>query len=258
MSKTILVTGATDGIGRLTAQLLAEAGHEVLLHGRDAAKLADVAADLGGDPDRYVADLSSLAETEAFADAVLAQHDQLDVLINNAGVFKMPRPILPSGLDARFVVNTLAPYVLTQRLLPIIPKDGRVINLSSAAQAPVDPQALQGNTRLDDMGAYAQSKLAITIWSRELARTLPEGPAVIAINPGSLLASKMVQEGFGVAGSDLRIGADVLCRAALDPSFAEASGAYFDNDAGQFGEPHGAASDDAHVRAVMEAIARLT
>ncbi|MEO1159950.1 MAG: oxidoreductase, partial [Pseudomonadota bacterium] len=103
--------------------------------------------------------------------------------------------------------------------------------------------ALAGQVRLADMDAYAQSKLAITTWSRELARELPDGPVIVAVNPGSLLASKMVQEGFGVAGNDLSIGADILARAALSDEFATASGKYFDNDAGRFGDPHPDALD---------------
>ncbi|WP_136443949.1 SDR family NAD(P)-dependent oxidoreductase [Pacificoceanicola onchidii] len=257
MTKTILITGATDGIGLLTAKKLAAAGHTVLLHGRSPAKLEKAAKTVGGAPETYVADLSDLTQVAALADAVLAKHDHLDGLINNAGVLRLPSPVTPSGLDARFVVNTLAPYVLTQRLLSIIPKTGRVVNLSSAAQAPVDVQAMMGARRMDHMEAYAQSKLAITIWSMELAERLPLGPAVIAVNPGSLLASKMVKEGFGVAGNDLSIGADILIKATLDDSFAAKSGAYFDNDSGRFTAPHHAASRPEHRTEVMQAIEKL-
>jgi len=169
----------------------------------------------------------------------------------------MADPLLPSGMDARFVVNTLAPYVLTKALLPLMGKDARVVNLSSAAQAPVDMAGFAGKTRLDHMAAYSQSKLAITIWTQELAREMPDGPLFVAVNPGSLLASKMVTEGFGVAGNDLMIGADILHRAALSDEFANASGKYFDNDAGRFGPPHGAAADPAHVADVMAMTAQL-
>jgi len=128
------------------------------------------------------------------------------------------------------------------------------VNLSSAAQAPVDMEALSGGKQLDDMSAYSQSKLGITIWSQELAKELKDGPLVVAVNPGSLLASKMVKEGFGIAGNDLSIGAGILHRAALDASFADASGRYFDNDAGAFADPHPAALDDKHCADVMSGI----
>jgi NAD(P)-dependent dehydrogenase (short-subunit alcohol dehydrogenase family) len=131
---------------------------------------------------------------------------------------------------------------------------GRVINVSSAAQAPINLKALAGEARLADMEAYAQSKLALTIWSRELAKKLPDGPVVVAVNPGSLLASKMVKEGFGVAGNDLSIGADILDRAALSDEFASASGKYFDNDAGRFAEPHSYALDPQKSEEVMSVI----
>lgn len=254
MSKTILITGATDGIGKLTATMLASQGHKILLHGRTPSKLMAVAAEIDGDTESHIADLSRMSDVEAMATNILSQHRYLDVLINNAGVFKTPHPKTPEGLDIRFVVNTLAPYVLTRRLLPLMPNTGRIVNLSSAAQARVDVDAMAGGSALGDMEAYAQSKLAITIWSRELAMELTGGPVVVAVNPGSLLASKMVKEGFGVAGKDLQIGAEILCKAALDASFADASGKYFDNDAGRFSPPNAAALDPEHAKAVMQTI----
>jgi NAD(P)-dependent dehydrogenase (short-subunit alcohol dehydrogenase family) len=254
MSKTILITGATDGIGLLTAKTLARQGHKILLHGRNAAKLASALKEVGGTSAGYLADFTSLKDVDAMAKTILAEHDNLDVLINNAGILKAPQTKTQTGHDIRFVVNAVAPYVLTTALLAIMPKDGRVVNLSSAAQARVNMSALAGKSSLNDMEAYAQSKLAITIWTRELAKPRPEGPTIIAVNPGSLLASKMVKEGFGIAGNDLSIGADILCRAALDDEFSDASGKYFDNDAGQFSAPHSAALDSQHSKAVMTGI----
>ncbi|MEM7445777.1 MAG: SDR family NAD(P)-dependent oxidoreductase [Pseudomonadota bacterium] len=254
MPKTILITGSTDGIGLLTAKKLASEGHTVLLHGRSREKLAAAAEQVGGTTESYVADLSRMSDVKALADEVLRNHDTLDVLINNAGVLKAPNAKTEHGHDIRFAVNTFAPYLLTRLLLPIIPKDGRIVNLSSAAQAPVDLHAMAGRTSLDHMSAYAQSKLAITIWTRALADELVDGPLAVAVNPGSLLASKMVKEGFGVAGKDMSIGADILHKASLDPSFANASGKYFDNDAGRFGPPHPAALDEDHADSVMQAI----
>ena len=254
MTKTILITGATDGIGLVTAKLLAQQGQTVLLHGRNEAKLAAAAQEVGGTTATYLADLSRLDDVETLASKILADYATLDVLINNAGVLKTPVTQAPSGRDIRFEVNTIAPYLLTRRLLPIIPQHGRIVNLSSAAQAPVDLAALSGQRRMDDMDAYAQSKLAIVIWSKALADELPDGPAVISVNPGSLLASKMVKEGFGIAGSDLRIGADILIQAALSEEFSEASGLYFDNDSGRFAQPNSAALDPAQIATVMNSI----
>ncbi len=244
MHKTILVTGSTDGIGLETAVMLVSQGHHVLLHGRNPAKLDEAEKTLSGldcgRVESYVADLSRIADVEDLAKEVAERHSQLDVLINNAGIFRTPEPTTQDGLDARFVVNTLAPYLLTKRLLPLIGTFGRVINLSSAAQSPVDTDALAGRVKLsDDFAAYAQSKLAITMWSRSMALALKDkGPTIIAVNPGSMLGTKMVKQGFGVAGGDIRIGAEILIRAALTGEFATASGQYFDNDSSQFTAPH--------------------
>lgn len=243
MQKTILISGSTDGIGLETAKMLASQGHQILLHGRNPAKLEDAVDMLseitGGPVESYIADLTRMSDVEELAKAVAEQHDKLDVLINNAGIYKTSDPITQEGLDVRFAVNTLAPYLLTQRLLPLLGSSSRVVNLSSAAQAPVNLDALAGRTHLsDDMAAYAQSKLAITMWSHNMALSHRDGPAFIAVNPGSLLATKMVKEGFGVSGKDIGIGADILIRTALSDEFATATGQYFDNDIGQFSSPH--------------------
>lgn len=260
MSKTILLTGATAGIGLETARALAADGYHLLVHGRSADKLDEVADALAALPgagpvDRFVADLSMMAEVERLADEVTARHDRLDVLINNAGVYGAPDPTTADGLDVRFAVNTVASYLLTRRLLPRLGSDGRVVNLSSAAQAPVDLEALAGRRRLGDGPAYAQSKLALTMWSRALGHELGEdGPVVVSVNPGSLLATKMVKDAFGVPGQDVGIGVEILRRAALDDDFADATGRYFDNDAGRFAQPHPDALDAAKCEAVVRAV----
>lgn len=259
-SKTILVTGSTDGIGLETAKKLFALGHTVLLHGRSSKKLEAAERSLGsaaggGHVERFEADLSDLAEVEALASAVSERHPSLDVLINNAGVFNVPQPRTRDGLDVRFVVNTVAPYLLTKRLLPLLGNGGRVVNLSSAAQAPVSLDALKGQASLSDSAAYAQSKLALTAWSFEMARQLGDtGPVVVAVNPGSLLGTKMVKEAYGVAGGNVQKGADILRRVALSDEFADASGEYFDNDAGRFASPHPDALSVAASQAVVAAI----
>lgn len=261
MQKTILITGATDGIGLATARALSAMGHHLLLHGRNADKLASAAQSIAATPDAgrveaYIADLSSMREVEALAAAIGNDHPRLDVLINNAGVFHTPDRRTNEGFDVRFAVNTFAPYLLTQRLLPLLGQDGRVVNVSSAAQARVNPDALAGSTPIaEDFSAYAQSKLALTMWSHlEGQKHRAGGPLVVAVNPGSMLGSKMVREGFGVDGGDIGIGADILCRAALGSEFSDASGRYWDNDAECFADPHADAMDAARCAAVTEAI----
>lgn len=260
MTSKILITGATDGIGLATAQALAGLGHQLVLHGRNEAKLARAAEAVegrgrGAVVGTVVADFSDLAEVERLADHLLATGDSLDVVINNAGVYRAPETRTTDGLDVRFVVNTIAPYLLTRRLLPLLADTARVVNVSSAAQAPVDLEALTGRVQLADMAAYAQSKLALTAWSRHLALELGDTrPSVIAVNPGSLLATTMVKEGFGVEGNDVGIGVDILVRAALSDEFAGASGTYYDNDAHRFADPHPDALDPTRTAALVEAI----
>ena len=178
----------------------------------------------------------------------------LTFLINNAGILKSPNPRTDDDLDIRYVVNTFAPYLLTKRLLPLMNSEGRIVNLSSAAQAAVDFDVLAGSKPASDMDAYSQSKLAITMWSIDLAGKLPDGPSVLAVNPGSLLASKMVKEGFGIQGNDLSIGANLLYQTALVDEFQGVSGRYYDNDAGRFGDPFADALNPQKRSAVVEAI----
>ncbi len=260
MKRVILITGATDGIGLATAQALFAQGHQLLLHGRSAEKLQRVQAQLNeqggaGSCAIFRANLSRMDEVEQLAVDVAAGCGNLDVLINNAGVYKTPQPRTAAGWDVRFAVNTFAPYLLSHRLRSQMNGDGRIVNLSSAAQAPVDLQALAGHTPLADGDAYAQSKLAITMYSVAQGSSRAAGePSVVAVNPGSLLGSKMVQDAFGISGGDIGVGADILCRAALSDEFAEASGRYYDNDSKQFAQPHPDAMDAGKVRAVVQTL----
>lgn len=256
MIKTILITGATDGLGRATALTLAAQGHRLIVHGRSAEKLKALTQEIGKDVTVVQADLSDLSDVATMARDLKKAHDRIDVLLNNAGVLKLSDPRGTDGLDARFVVNTFAPALLSNLLISIMPDDGRLVHLSSAAQAPVDIDAMEGKRQLGDMEAYAQSKLALTMWSQDFAAHYPDGPVSVAVNPGSLLATKMVKDGFGVSGNDLNIGVDILTRAALSDEFAGKSGRYFDNDSGQFASPHPDAADPGIVSGVVQAINR--
>jgi len=145
-AKTILVTGATDGLGKLVALKLAEGGARVLLHGRDQAKgekvLAEVQAATGNpNLEFYRADLAVLSDVRDLAQAVTAKHSRLDVLINNAGVLgRETRQMTGDGMELHFEVNYLAPFLLTELLLPTLRASApaRIVNVSSGGQAAVD------------------------------------------------------------------------------------------------------------------------
>lgn len=260
MKQSILITGASDGIGLATAKSLVSQGHNLLLHGRNPNKLKQVYDQLSqlphkGTIETYIADLSDLTQVQTLCKEICNKHSKLDVIINNAGVFSSPNSTLANGFDIRFMVNTIAPYLLTKTLLKDLNSIKRVVNLSSAAQSPVDTNALLGKVQLEDYPAYAQSKLAIIMWSNILALSLKElGTMIVSINPGSLLGSKMVQDNFGVEGGDINIGTDILCRAALSDEFINSSGKYFDNDSKQFADPHPDALDTTKCEIILKAI----
>ncbi|WP_108946554.1 SDR family NAD(P)-dependent oxidoreductase [Shewanella halifaxensis] len=245
MQKTILVTGATDGIGLVTVNMLAELDHGLIIHGRNPSKVEAVANEIKRtyniDVSTIVADLSSLTAVYKMVAELEQDFNSIDVVINNAGVYTTSQTRTTDNLDVRFAVNTVAPYILTTELLPLLANDGRIVNLSSAAQTSVDLKALKGDNPLTDSQAYAQSKLALTMWSRALGLAQQQkgsAKVIVAVNPKSLLGSKMVKTAYGIAGGDLSIGADILIRAALSNEFLLAYGAYYDNDIGAFTKPH--------------------
>ena len=252
--KTILITGATDGIGQLATQKLAALGHRILAHGRDQKKLESLTNNVVGQIEPWLADLANLSDVRGMCRQILQQHERLDAVVNNAGVLKALDTQTRTNRDIRFEVNTIAPYLITRELLPIIDANGVILNVSSAAQAPVEIEALEEFRPMGDMEAYAQSKLAITAWSKYLAKELTNGPSVISVNPGSLLATKMVKEGFGIEGKDVNIGANSLVRLVTDPACSQRTGEHFDNDAGDFGSPHSAGIDYTFCRRLIASL----
>lgn len=237
--KTILITGSTDGIGKLTAVRLANDGHQLILHGRNKEKLESTIEEVKAISNNenisgFIADFSEIEVVINMAEAVKTSFSQIDVLINNAGIFKSPISKTKDGFNICFAVNYFAPFVLTHALLPLLKSgdDPRVINLSSAAQAPVSIDALVGNEDIATQSAYAQSKIALTMWSLYLAENEP-GITVIAVNPGSLLNTKMVKEAYGRHWSSADKGMNILYDLATTESYSGDSGKYFDNDKGE-------------------------
>lgn len=253
MTNTILITGSTDGIGKLAAIKLAKEGHEIYVHGRSQEKLEKVIAEIKEQSKNenikgFIADFSDLEAIKQMAQNINTELSKIDVLINNAGVFKSTNVTNKDGLDLRFVVNYFAPYLLTKELMPLLEKgtNARIINLSSAAQAPISYEALAGKSPISTDASYAESKLALTMWSFHLAKKL-QNIAVIAVNPGSLLNTRMVQEAYGHHWSPADKGADILYDLAISEDHMKNTGMYFDNDKGSFGEAHPEAYNEAAI-----------
>src|SRR6201993_1327744 len=176
--KTALVTGSTDGVGRLVARKLGQAGARALVHAGDAERGARVVADIetsGGAADFLAADLSALAEVRRLADAAQATVDRLDILINNAGIGTAgPRQTSAEGFELRFAVNYLAGFLLTLLLLPLIKNSApaRIVNVSSGGQQPIDFGDVMLTHGYSSRRAYCQSKLAQVMFTIALAATL--------------------------------------------------------------------------------------
>ncbi|KJD36107.1 short-chain dehydrogenase [Tamlana sedimentorum] len=242
--KNILITGSTDGIGKLTALKLAKDGHQIYLHGRSEAKLKAVineikAASNNKNITGFVADFSDINAVKKLAEQIKKEVSTLDILINNAGVFKSPTDKTIDGLDLRMAVNYLAPFVLTESLVPILNTglETRIINLSSAAQATVQKGVLTGDATVNASESYAQSKLALTMWSFNFAKNHPN-IVTIAVNPGSLLNTKMAKEAYGQHWSPAEKGVNILYSLAVDAMHISHSGHYFDNDKGSYNKAH--------------------
>lgn len=244
IQKNIFITGSTDGIGKLAAIKLATEGHNIYVHGRNKDKLDAAILEIKKIANNknihgFVADLSDLNAVKQMSIDIKSKLTYIDVLINNAGVFKSSIAFSKEGYDLRFVVNYLAPYLLTKELLPLIEKgsNARIINLSSAAQSDISYNAMLGKQTINVNESYAQSKLALTMWSHYLAKQYKE-LTVIAVNPGSLLNTKMANEAYGKHWSPAEKGGDILVDLALSDEHKSHSGDYFDNDSGAYASAH--------------------
>jgi NAD(P)-dependent dehydrogenase (short-subunit alcohol dehydrogenase family) len=240
----ILITGSTDGVGKLTAIQFVKEGHNVFVHGRNKAKTETLVEELRNiNPESivkaYIADFSDLESVKKMSKAISKEVEKLDVIINNAGIFNSPEWLSSNGIELRFVVNYLAPYILTNTILTLLSSsdDPRIINLSSAAQAPISTGAILGQKAVSENEAYAISKLALTMWSFYLAEQ-HKNITTIAVNPGSLLNTKMANEAYGQHWSPAEKGSDVLYDLSVNKEHLSHSGDYFDNDREAYARAH--------------------
>jgi NAD(P)-dependent dehydrogenase (short-subunit alcohol dehydrogenase family) len=242
-NQVILITGSTDGLGRLVAQRLAQQGATVLLHGRDPAKGAAVLGEIvtvTGNPKLryYNADLSSFEEVRDLALRLRINEPRLDVLVNNAGIGPiapgLPRRLSADGHELLFAVNYLAGFVLARDLLPLLlaSKPARIVNVASIGQQVLDFDNLLLNRDYDDARAYRQSKLAQILDTFTLAAELEgSGISVNCLHPATLMDTKMVHEGGGYfpgVKSTTEQGADALERLICSPALEGVTGRYYD------------------------------
>jgi NAD(P)-dependent dehydrogenase (short-subunit alcohol dehydrogenase family) len=264
----ILITGATDGLGRGVATELARAGATLLLHGRDeargAATLQEIRERTGNDAlSYYNADFESLAQVRALADRILAEHEQLHTLVNNAGIGStLPgggeRMVSADGYELRFAVNYLAAFLLTQQLVPLLFKSapGRIVNVSSLGQMPIDFDDVMLEHRYSGVRAYCQSKLADVMLTFDLADELPRRAVTVnCLHPASFMPTKIVLAARGSASSTLEEGVDATMRLIADPELDGVTGRYFTAGHGSRANPQ--AYDEDARRQLRELSERL-
>jgi NAD(P)-dependent dehydrogenase (short-subunit alcohol dehydrogenase family) len=238
--QTILVTGATDGLGRALARELAARGATVLLHGRSKQRLEDTRRELtqatGSDRLRtYLADFASLEQVRRLAREVAGDQPRLDALVNNAGIAGGgPRQESADGIELRFAVNYLAPFLLTELLLPLLRRSApaRIVNVASVGQVPIDFDDVMLERGYEPLRAYRQSKLAQVMFTFELAQRLraagETGVTVNALHPATLMNTKMALDSFGYSMSTIQDGVEATLRLVVDPELEGVSGRYFD------------------------------
>jgi NAD(P)-dependent dehydrogenase (short-subunit alcohol dehydrogenase family) len=236
--KTVLVTGSTDGVGRLVARRLADQGARVLIHGRDRTRgerlLDEIRARKRGSAAFLPADFSALAEVRRLAGTVRRECDRLDILINNAGIGSAGsagrQEVSQDGHELRFAVNYLAGFLLTRVLLPLLllGKPARIVNVASLGQHPIDFDDVMLTRGYSGSRAYAQSKLAQIMFTFDLARELD--PATVTANclhPATYMATTMVRQSGVTPISTVEEGAQAILNLAVADELAGRSGEFY-------------------------------
>lgn len=273
--KVVLITGATDGIGRSAAESLARAGAKVVLVGRSQQKTEqaarEIAAVAGAEHvDYLLADLAVQAQVRALAAAFMARYDRLDVLINNAGAIFMSRQESQDGIEMTFALNHLAYFLLTNLLLDRLTASApaRVVNVSSDAHqgARMDLADLETRRGYSSFKAYSLSKMANILFTYELARRLAgKGVTVNALHPGFVATNFGLSNGglfrpifklFQVAAISPAEGARTIVYLASSPEVAGVTGKYFTKEKPV--RSTAATYDEALARGLWDASARMT
>ena len=260
--QTILITGATGGLGRALVHRAADHGATVVAHGRDDQRLRALALEVeeatGTSIDTVAADLADLREVDRLADSVLDTYDRLDVLVNNAGVGfgapDGPREESADGIELRFAVNHLAAYRLAGRLAKLleVSAPSRIVQVASAGQLALDlhdPLTEQG---WDGVTAYRRSKLAQVMATYDLAADLVgTGVTVNALHPATFMDTAMVRDSGVSPTSTVGEGLEATWRLVADPALDGVSGRYFDGTREGATDPQ---ADDPAARAWVRAL----
>src|SRR5690349_23997544 len=237
--RTILITGATDGLGQALAHRLTTDGATVLLHGRDQEKLDRTAAELrdirrAGRTQTLRADLADLAQVRRLAADVRQATDRLDVLVSNAGVGGgepdgHDRRTSADGYELRFAVNYLAGFLLTLELLPLLRASApaRIVNVASLGQYPLDFSDLMLERGYSGIRAYGQSKLAQIMSGFELASRIPGGEVTVnSLHPATYMPTKIVLDEVGHSIDSIDEGVDATRGLVSDPALAQVTGRF--------------------------------
>jgi NAD(P)-dependent dehydrogenase (short-subunit alcohol dehydrogenase family) len=237
----VLITGATDGLGRALAGALAADGARLLLHGRDAARLEQAADDIAARgaaarPLTFLADLADLAQVRKLALDVQQATTRLDVLVSNAGIGSgrpagRERGTSADGYELRFAVNYLAGFLLTLELLPLLRRSApaRIVNVASLGQHAIDFDDIMITRGYSGSRAYGQSKLAQIMSGFELAGRLPAAEVTVnSLHPATYMPTKMVLQEIGRQVDTLETGTAATRRLVSDPALAGVTGRFYD------------------------------
>jgi NAD(P)-dependent dehydrogenase (short-subunit alcohol dehydrogenase family) len=260
--QTVLITGATGGLGRALVHRAAGHGATVVAHGRDERRLRDLALEVeeatGTSIDTVAADLADLREVDRLADSVLDTYDRLDVLVNNAGVgFGVPdgpREVSVDGIELRFAVNHLAAYRLAGRLAKLleVSAPSRIVQVASAGQLALDPDDPLTEHGWDGVTAYRRAKLAQVMATYDLAADLVgTGVTVNALHPATFMDTAMVRDSGVSPTSTVEEGLAATWRLVADPDLEGVSGRYFDGTREGTTDPQ---ADDPAARAWVRAL----